>query len=1154
MRVTAPALADVLRSFVQRSEPPQQSDMAAGTQTLQDYLGSQSIASRFPVRNSFAYESTPSGGISTPSSTGATRGTGGSNNSADSLTDTHHLPSVMPADQARAASKSGSSGAHGTSSNDSQRQQQQHHGQQQQQHLHPPQQQQFAQRNSQSQYGQGTPAPYLQSPGFVGYPAQSSYPTPYTMAPPQSPVHAQVMSPPHFAYSHAHFTPSIMAPSPSSQFDQHPHPTATPLDNHNNSYHPHSSQYPPIYAGSPVSQTFYPPVTYAHHPASYAMASAPSFAPAQFAQPQPDESKGTWWYIPHQQAYESHQHRTPAFDPHTHTFASSPSYPTGSSSHPFGSSSPFGTSSYQQQQPYANVTPVPLPSDSVNVLAGVGAAPPSSSSVPAPSSPFSPPGSSLFPPPTSPLHPGYLANSSVSLSGAKGVKSPQNGTLQSPRSPLSRSMPPQSPRSPSTASSSKTNLTKLAITDFASSSRIAKSPASPAPRQAYHPNVATTRSEWVMWVGNVPSDALEDELFAFFCSVPIPPSTALAKDVFAPSSEVGGSSSSESTSTVTSARSATTRAESFAASITSIFLIARSNCAFVNFSTPESLHLAVGLFNGLSLRPNDPRCPRLVCRIRKKDDDLRAGVGAQRGTGIHTRWVREQARIRKDASPTDGIGNEVGDGKLVDQRAGDAERPGPYTHPHAHNQHLTKGPPGLASQDSNKSSGACSLWSTQRHNEGILDQAYRTSKDVFLIFSANKSGEFFGYARMAGPIHPKTGEPPTPASAVNWQSRAEVLNHISPTSLRGPPLPDVKEDDEKPESGKSTPLEPTLVGSEKGVEPSKAATDPRPTRVATKAPVDVKASSTSDASRLAPPMLTPGSITSKSPQIFSPGENRFAASPSPFTEGEQTDMLDVRKDEPSHTEHPTEAAAYGRFHPRFSAPAEIGPARSPMSYHHIKGAETLDSGDRRRKREEAAGMSFDPTPSGSEGLITGTMNGPITFRLDPDGADKAARDREAKPRPTLRPSATEPRLVPMPLVTNERQLGAPSVTVESKSSSETVRAAEPAAPEAAAAAAEDDSWGSPFPIEWVCTTGLPFPRTRHLRNPWNHDREIKVSRDGTELEPAVGAQLLEEWEQPAQVPAPVEPLPQHSGQSRRGKSRAKPIPSAAHVLGGAKPN
>jgi len=39
------------------------------------------------------------------------------------------------------------------------------------------------------------------------------------------------------------------------------------------------------------------------------------------------------------------------------------------------------------------------------------------------------------------------------------------------------------------------------------------------------------------------------------------------------------------------------------------------------------------------------------------------------------------------------------------------------------------------------------FWATQRHNEEILDQAFRSSKEVHLIFSVNKSGEFYGYAR-----------------------------------------------------------------------------------------------------------------------------------------------------------------------------------------------------------------------------------------------------------------------------------------------------------------------------------------------------------------------------------------------------------------------
>jgi hypothetical protein len=60
--------------------------------------------------------------------------------------------------------------------------------------------------------------------------------------------------------------------------------------------------------------------------------------------------------------------------------------------------------------------------------------------------------------------------------------------------------------------------------------------------------------------------------------------------------------------------------------------------------------------------------------------------------------------------------------------------------------------------------------------------------------------------------------------------------------------------------------------------------------------------------------------------------------------------------------------------------------------------------------------------------------------------------------------------------------------------------------------AREDGWGQDFKLQWLCTDRLPFTRTRQIRNPWNHDREVKVSRDGTELEPSVGQALLDEWQ------------------------------------------
>ncbi|KAL1921249.1 uncharacterized protein VTP21DRAFT_10965 [Calcarisporiella thermophila] len=58
---------------------------------------------------------------------------------------------------------------------------------------------------------------------------------------------------------------------------------------------------------------------------------------------------------------------------------------------------------------------------------------------------------------------------------------------------------------------------------------------------------------------------------------------------------------------------------------------------------------------------------------------------------------------------------------------------------------------------------------------------------------------------------------------------------------------------------------------------------------------------------------------------------------------------------------------------------------------------------------------------------------------------------------------------------------------------------------------KDKRWGSEFKVQWMMLQKLPFTQTRHLRNPWNANREVKVSRDGTELETSVGEALIREF-------------------------------------------
>ena len=85
----------------------------------------------------------------------------------------------------------------------------------------------------------------------------------------------------------------------------------------------------------------------------------------------------------------------------------------------------------------------------------------------------------------------------------------------------------------------------------------------------------------------------------------------------------------------------------------------------------------------------------------------------------------------------------------------------------------------------------------------------------------------------------------------------------------------------------------------------------------------------------------------------------------------------------------------------------------------------------------------------------------------------------------------------------------------------------------------EDAWGDCFAVEWISTRKLPFNRTRQIRNPWNHDREVKVSRDGTELEPTVGQKLLDEWHKLSE-PQEQETLTSEGGVGQGGQGGGGP--------------
>ncbi|XP_044131856.1 3'-5' RNA helicase YTHDC2 [Bufo gargarizans] len=56
------------------------------------------------------------------------------------------------------------------------------------------------------------------------------------------------------------------------------------------------------------------------------------------------------------------------------------------------------------------------------------------------------------------------------------------------------------------------------------------------------------------------------------------------------------------------------------------------------------------------------------------------------------------------------------------------------------------------------------------------------------------------------------------------------------------------------------------------------------------------------------------------------------------------------------------------------------------------------------------------------------------------------------------------------------------------------------------------SLGGVFKVEWIRKESLPFQQAHHLLNPWNDNKKVQISRDGQELEPQVGEQLLLLWD------------------------------------------
>ncbi|SGY85222.1 BQ5605_C009g05746 [Microbotryum silenes-dioicae] len=555
-------------------------------------------------------------------------------------------------------------------------------------------------------------------------------------------------------------------------------------------------------------------------------------------------------------------------------------------------------------------------------------------------------------------------------------------------------------------------------------------------------------SPHALWVGNVPADTTHAELWRFFAGRPPP----------------GASSPSSSSNASVVEGDVDLRSNG----IESIHLIARSNCAFVNYASDVHLQHAIAVSNDIPLRPHDPRPKNLVCRVRKKEDDAKSGVGAQRIGGMHHAFVaarkHEETRVVKEAADsaretTSGSGQEEEDGRIRsngETRVASISSVGGNSFSSTSTsssylaRHFKKRYFILKSHDENDLhlSVERSLWATQSHNEPILHQAFNTATDVFLIFSANKSGCFFGYARMT------SGISNDPKKRVSWSSRE--------------PSPNSK--DSQDSSLDSSNLKESLnPNASKG---SHASMMPRSSAILEEnedndEPLEEKEEVEEAANgSQSPAAETSNGVNSKTlPILFSPSENRW---------------LDRSPLSLSPAGGPTSE----------SAPATLAPETKEA---FVVGSTTLDPNQLRLPRLVIDDEAEPNTEFKARSAPVRTHRAVLTQQLL-GGSDAPS---------TLGADGVRRKdMVISPLEKSER-MGKLGVSL---SPIETIEAALPESHE------DSLGWGRPFSVKWLKVSTLPFSRCKHIRNEFNGNREVKISRDGTEVEPSAGAALIEQFD------------------------------------------
>ncbi|KAI8725002.1 YTH domain-containing protein [Fusarium sp. LHS14.1] len=194
------------------------------------------------------------------------------------------------------------------------------------------------------------------------------------------------------------------------------------------------------------------------------------------------------------------------------------------------------------------------------------------------------------------------------------------------------------------------------------------------------------------------------------------------------------------------------------AGLESLFLISKSNCAFANFKDEDTCSTAQQ-----KLHDSKFQSVRLVSRLRKSTVEGATGVTAPTGPSVATTTKTDQV---SDATPI-----QVGSPNPADEpttATTPKAEPAGETTPQKDKFFILKS---LTVEDL-ELSVRTGIWATQAHNEDALNTAFKGADSVYLVFSANKSGEYFGYARMVSQIDED------PAAAIEFAPTSQATSDL----------------------------------------------------------------------------------------------------------------------------------------------------------------------------------------------------------------------------------------------------------------------------------------------------------------------------------------------------------------------------------------